>query len=35
VILNSKPGNGFATLDRIKQYSDRWFHGVSSEFCRE
>jgi hypothetical protein len=31
VIFNSQPGNGYATLDGIKQYSNRWLHGVSSE----
>jgi hypothetical protein len=32
VILNSERVNGFATLNRVKQYSDRWLHGVPSEF---
>ena len=32
VILNSERRNGFATLEGIKQYADRWLHGVPSEF---
>ncbi len=35
VIFNSEPGNSFATLGGIRQYSDRWFHGMPSELCQE
>ncbi|MBV8819866.1 MAG: GIY-YIG nuclease family protein [Acidobacteriaceae bacterium] len=31
VILNSEPGNGFSMLGGIKQYANRWFHGVPPE----
>ncbi len=32
VLLNSEPGSGFATRGGVKQYADRWFHGVPLEF---
>ena len=36
VVLNAEPlGNGWATLDGIKQYSNRWLHGVPSELYEE
>ena len=31
VIVNSEPGNGFATRGGVKQYANRWLHGVPSE----
>jgi hypothetical protein len=31
VILNSEPGNGFSTIGGVKQYANRWFHGVPPE----
>lgn len=33
VIFNSEPGNCYSTLAGIKQYSNRWFHGVPDELC--
>jgi hypothetical protein len=31
LIVNSEPGNGYATLGGVKQYSNRWLHGVPGE----
>lgn len=35
VILNSEPGNGRTTIGGVKQYSNRWLHGVPAEFCKQ
>jgi|GEM_PF-5930214 len=35
VTLNSEPGNGFAMIDGIKQYSNRWFHAAPDELYED
>jgi hypothetical protein len=35
VVFNSEPGNGYATVNGIKQYSNRWLHGVPSELYHD
>lgn len=33
VVFNSEAGGSFSTIDGIKQYSNRWLHGVPDELC--
>jgi hypothetical protein len=35
VIFNSEPGKGYSILHGIKQYSNRWLHGVPSELYND